>query len=252
MTNDERPSSARPGTDHRVTSWLFRQRKFLPLPFIALGLWTVVRNGHPLRAGGLPRTLLDLTGWLLVVGGEGLRIWGVGHIGRKSRSSDIHAARLVTGGPYRHTRNPLYLGGFLLTLGLSVLTGSWWVALGSLAYWMAVYNPLMNAEELFLRGRFGEAYAAYCRAVPRWWPRLRPWEHASSSRWQGAELSKEYQTLLAIVGTALLIHASLIGSEWLRLTRARHRARPAVSRSLAVQRSTEHTVLADASVGSFG
>ena len=229
-----------------MASWLFRQRKFLPLPFVALGLWTIVWRGHPLPAGSLPRTLLDLAGWLLVVGGEGLRIWGVGHIGRKSRSSDIHAARLVTGGPYRHTRNPLYLGGFLLTLGLSVLTGSWWVGLGCLAYWRAVYGPLISAEEEFLRRRFGDAYAAYCRAVPRWWPRLRPWEHASSSRWQGAELSKEYQTLLAIGCTALLINVSLIGSEWLRLTRARQRARPARNRSVTLQRCAEDSALADA------
>lgn len=204
--NAHAPVSSRVSRRH---AWLFRQRKYLPVPFIALGAWGMLRFGHPLQAGSPPRLILDSVAWLLIGSGEGLRIWGVGHIGRKSRSSDIHASQLVAGGPYAHTRNPLYLGGFLLTVGLGLLSGSPWVVLGCLAYWAIIYAPIIAAEEQFLRARFGPAYEAYCLAVPRWWPRLRPWPGATPTRWRWRELAKEYQTIGAILGTALLIHAAL-------------------------------------------
>ncbi len=200
----------------RWHAWLFRQRKYLPVPFIALGAWGMVWFGHPLQAGSRLRLLLDSVAWLLICSGEALRIWGVGHIGRKSRSSDIHASQLVAGGPYAYTRNPLYLGGVVLTVGLGLLSGSPWVVLGCLAYWAIIYGPIITAEEQFLRARFGPAYEAYCRAVPRWWPRLRHWSGASHARWRWRELAKEYQTIGAILGTALLINAALIGSAWWR------------------------------------
>ena len=190
------------------TPWFFRQRKFLPIPLIALGLWGIV-HGHPFPLGTAQRLALDLGAWLLIVVGEGLRIWGVGYIGRKSRSSDIHATSLVTNGPYAYTRNPLYLGGFLMTTGLSILTGSIWALLGCVAYWLLVYRPIILAEEQFLQGAFGQVYEAYCRAVPRWWPRLRPWSSGQPQPWRWQELRKEYQTLAAILTTAVLIHVAL-------------------------------------------
>ena len=200
----------------RWHAWLFRQRKYLPVPFIAMGVWGMVWFGHPLQTGSRLRLLLDVAAWVLICSGEGLRIWGVGHIGRKSRSSDIHASQLVASGPYASTRNPLYLGGFLLTVGLGLLSGSPWVVLGCLAYWAIIYGPIIAAEEQFLRARFGPAYEAYCRAVPRWWPRLRPWPGATRARWSWRELAKEYQTIGAILGTALLIYAALLGCAWWR------------------------------------
>ncbi len=204
-------------------------------------LWAVVKRGHPLRPGSLARAGLDLAAWLLVFGGEALRMWAVGHIGRKSRSSDVHASRLVTGGPYAYVRNPLYLGGILLTLGLSLLTGSVWVMVGCVGYWIVVYGPIVAAEECFLRQRFGQVYAAYCHTVTRWWPRVRPWPHATSSVWRWTELSKEYQTLLAICCTALLINVSLIGSQWWNLQQ---------SRQIASRGSTSHATVPDDSATS--
>ncbi len=83
--------------------------------------------------------------------------------------------RLVVRGPYRHVRNPMISGVCALLLAEALLLGS-----GLLAGWFAVftlgnasYLPLV--EEPGLLRRFGEDYAAYRRAVPRWIPRLRPW-----------------------------------------------------------------------------
>jgi protein-S-isoprenylcysteine O-methyltransferase Ste14 len=79
--------------------------------------------------------------------------------------------QFVAEGPYRHVRNPMITGVFLMLLGEALLLRSaavgWWAAL--FAAINAVYIPL--SEEPGLEARFGPAYQAYCRAVPRFVPR---------------------------------------------------------------------------------
>jgi protein-S-isoprenylcysteine O-methyltransferase Ste14 len=83
---------------------------------------------------------------------------------------------LVVQGIYRYTRNPMYWGGFLILLGQWALFGTHWTALIYTAGFMALAHLLVwFHEEPALRRKFGEAYSDYCRNVPRWMPRLRPW-----------------------------------------------------------------------------
>ena len=87
--------------------------------------------------------------------------------------------RLVVRGVYRHVRNPMISGVGLVLLGESLLTASWpilcWFVL--FAAINAAYIPL--SEEPGLVRRFGEDYVSYKRHVPRWIPRLTPWEAGS-------------------------------------------------------------------------
>jgi protein-S-isoprenylcysteine O-methyltransferase Ste14 len=73
---------------------------------------------------------------------------------------------LVTGGPYRYTRNPQYLGDGLNILAFMVLTNSWmaWVV-GALGITLNLLAPF--TEEPWLEQRFGEAYREYKNCVPR-------------------------------------------------------------------------------------
>jgi len=89
--------------------------------------------------------------------------------------------RLVIRGVYRHVRSPMIAGVFFVLLGEAVLAVSlallgWFVAFVVLN---AVYIPL--AEEPGLMKRFGEDYPAYKQNVPRWVPRLTPWEGGKSA-----------------------------------------------------------------------
>ena len=86
------------------------------------------------------------------------------------------AERLVTGGLYRHVRNPMYLAvvaaitGQALAMGQPVLLGyaaAVWVTVAAFARWY---------EEPALARQFGAQYEAYRRGVPAWWPRVRPWK----------------------------------------------------------------------------
>src|SRR5919112_439011 len=84
--------------------------------------------------------------------------------------------RLVVGGAYRHVRNPMYVAVVTAIVGQALLLGQ----LGLLVYagitWLVVAAFVRFYEEPALSSRFGADYEAYRRAVPAWWPRLRPWE----------------------------------------------------------------------------
>lgn len=81
---------------------------------------------------------------------------------------------LLTRGPYRVSRNPLYLAEQVTWLGWTVFHGSWVLLVGLLVM-RAAHTFLVWSEEASLRRRFGEAYREYQAAVPRWlgWPRHR-------------------------------------------------------------------------------
>ncbi len=113
----------------------------------------------------LVRPTFATLGWslLLVVPGLWLRGYAAGYV-RKN-------AELTTTGPYGYTRNPLYLGSLLITLGFGVAAGSWW-ALAVLAGMFAlIYVPTILGEERYLRAHFAE-FEAYAARVPRLLPRL--------------------------------------------------------------------------------
>lgn len=75
---------------------------------------------------------------------------------------------LVTEGPYRFTRNPMYSGLALSYVGVSVLVGSWWPLLALPFVLFAVRRLVIDREEAYLRAAFGPAYDLYCSRVRRW------------------------------------------------------------------------------------
>lgn len=83
--------------------------------------------------------------------------------------------RLIVTGAYRYVRNPMYLAVAALILGQALLLGQARLVAYALAFGAAVVAFVRLYEEPTLRRQFGAQYEAYVRAVPRWWPRLRPW-----------------------------------------------------------------------------
>ena len=110
------------------------------------------------------RPALLLPGFLVSLAGEFVQLWSFASL-EKNRS-------LTVRGPYRMTRNPMYIGRFFLILGAVVLTGSLWavLAFSALYYFYAVNR--VKREEARLRRLFGPEYEAYCRRVNRFVPRI--------------------------------------------------------------------------------
>ena len=84
--------------------------------------------------------------------------------------------RLVVGGVYRYVRNPMYVAVLVAIIGQALLLCRLGLLLYAGAAWLIVAAFVHWYEEPTLTRRFGAEYEAYRRAVPAWWPRLRPWE----------------------------------------------------------------------------
>jgi len=81
-------------------------------------------------------------------------------------------AKLAVGGPYSHTRNPLYLGTFIMALGAMVSVGAFWLTFVAGLVFFLNYHYVIAHEEQKLPDYFGASYLNYCTLVPRFWPRL--------------------------------------------------------------------------------
>ena len=113
-------------------------------------------------------------GAFIAIAGLSIRAWASGHLKKNQE--------LAKSGPYAHTRNPLYLGTFLLGTGVAVGGGTlWFVALFAAVY-LIIYVPVMFAEAETMRELFSTEYEDYSKQVPLFVPRLTPYSlHGSLS-----------------------------------------------------------------------
>jgi protein-S-isoprenylcysteine O-methyltransferase Ste14 len=120
---------------------------------------------------------------------------------------------LATSGPYAHTRNPLYLGSIILAIGFLIAAKSWLLPLIAAAMLIAIYVPVIRAEEAFLRARFSE-FDDYAAQVPRLVPRVRSYQKRPGSfSWHLYWKHREYN---AVLGAGLMIAALVAKSMWFR------------------------------------
>jgi protein-S-isoprenylcysteine O-methyltransferase Ste14 len=134
------------------------QRWRVPLGFLCAAVFILFARPQPLT--------LVIGGGISLIGLV-IRAWAAGHI-RKN-------AALATTGPYGYTRNPLYLGSFLLGLGFTIGAGRWVLGLLFAALFAGIYLPVMRVEASTLGEIFGDAYERYAREVPLFIPRLTPY-----------------------------------------------------------------------------
>jgi hypothetical protein len=135
----------------------------------------------------------------LVAAGLLLRAIASGHI----QKNDV----LATTGPYRYTRNPLYLGSAVLAVGFVVAAADWLMAALVVAMFAGVYLPVIQREEAFLRTRFGAVFDEYARTVPRLLPRVFAGKAQTpeSFSWELYRRHREYNALFgAALVTAVL------------------------------------------------
>jgi protein-S-isoprenylcysteine O-methyltransferase Ste14 len=178
---------------------LFRRRSWLPLLLLPLFLASFVGDRYPVsHTAGL---IWEIGCFVITLVGIALRVFTTGTSprgtsGRNTRTQK--ATALNTTGPYSIVRHPLYLANFLIGLGLSLFSRTWFlpiiVSLATLLY----YERIAAREEEFLDGRFGPAFRRWAEAVPAAVPSLKAWcPPAQAFDWRRA-LDREFYVIAEV------------------------------------------------------
>jgi len=114
--------------------------------------------------------LLRIVGGVIVIAGFLLAGSAFSQMIKTHTSPDPHQLvnALVTDGPYRFTRNPIYLGFFLIYLGSTLLAGTLWGLIASPFLFWTITHAVIHAEEIYLDAKFGEQYKEYRSRVRQW------------------------------------------------------------------------------------
>lgn len=141
-----------------------------PAPYAAalLGGWWLDRNVHALALDG--GAMLPVLGWLLVGIGLALFGWTLWTFARHRTTVNPYraASTLCTEGPFRFSRNPIYLGDWFLLAGVALLLETAWPLLFAPLIWVVLRYGVIRHEEAHLEARFGDSYRAYKARVRRW------------------------------------------------------------------------------------
>jgi len=167
-----------------VDSWRkFAQRTRVPVGTV-LGILFLVWM-HPSA-----RSLYIGSG--IACAGGLLRLWAAGHIEK--------GKMLAQGGPYAFTRNPLYLGSFLMALGIIIAGQAYWLLAPFGLFFALFYYPVMQAEEKELLQSYGEKFIEYSKRVPMFFPSFRKARLSSSTfLWSRVLGNREHHTIAGLI-----------------------------------------------------
>lgn len=145
-----------------------------------------------------------LIGIAIAIPGISLRALASGHV-RKNEA-------LATSGPYAYTRNPLYLGSFIIAIGFAVAARSWWIAIVMVIFFFVIYVPVIRGEESYLRSKFPE-FEDYTKQVPRLLPRLSSdGAEKGSFSWELYKKHREYNALFGALSVTVVLIVKMIWS----------------------------------------
>jgi protein-S-isoprenylcysteine O-methyltransferase Ste14 len=152
-----------------------------------------------------PRPLEVAIGFVIAAMGEAVRFWAAGHL--------LKTKELITSGPYRYTRNPLYLGRLLILTGLCVMArlpyyANWILLVVGYAVFFFYYMPRKErVEPARLRAVHGEAYDRYFKAVPALLPTFRPYASGSNLGWSSDRMirNREVWMVAGILAITLFL-----------------------------------------------
>ena len=154
-------SDAERSTAARIGQVLFKNRGWLPVPFLAV----------PLLLPGTQSVASWSIGLIFVLLGEAVRTAGVAAACTVTRRRSRDVQRLVTYGAFAWCRNPLYVGNFLAWIGFTVVSGVFWFVPVAIVIFAIEYTLIVRYEEGVLESIFGAEYLAYKARTPRWFGR---------------------------------------------------------------------------------
>jgi len=209
-------------------AWLFKWRSYLPLLLIPLFAIALKNSEFIERVfgddiGDLWESIAVIVSFL----GLAIRCFTVGYVprGTSGRNTQSQVAEMLnTTGMYSITRNPLYLGNFIIIFGITLFIQVWWLALIVWAGFWFYYERIIFAEEEFLRSKFGSEFIAWAQRTPMVIPNFKNWRKLSLPFSFKTVLRREFSTYFAIVavyffleiaGTIFTEKRFSVGHSWL-------------------------------------
>ena len=182
-------------------NWLFKRRGSIPIVLFILAIPAVWLTDYE-RMGESAVRLLNWSSALLSVAGFVIRAYTIGTTprGTSGRNTDKQVAeQLNASGIYSVVRHPLYLGNYLMWIGIVLFTKNiYFVVIVSLLYWI-YYERIMFAEERFLERKFGNAYLDWSLKVPAFIPGFGNFKKSEVPFSMKSVLRREYSGVLATV-----------------------------------------------------
>ncbi len=178
-----------------MVSWSrIARRSRVPLGFVFAAIYLWLAD---------PLVISLLFGLVFILPGLLIRAIASGHVQKNER--------LAMSGPYAYTRNPLYLGSLIMAVGFAVAARSIWIAIILVIMFVAIYLPVIRAEENYLAQHFPE-FAEYARRVPRLVPDpTTSGDRRGSFSWQLYRKHREYN---ASLGAAAMLVALSVKLYW--------------------------------------
>ncbi|MDT8308300.1 MAG: isoprenylcysteine carboxylmethyltransferase family protein [Bacteroidales bacterium] len=192
----------------RTGNWLFKHRSWIPMllfPIAGIIIWFDKQewvDHHNLywSVGCLTLSMLGLV----------IRAATIGHTprgtsGRNTKQGQV-AEKLNTTGIYSMLRHPLYLGNFLMWLGLILYTGVSYFVVFSVFFFWIYYERIMYAEESFIRSKFKEEYDAWAKKTPPFFPSLKNYRKPSLPFSLKNVLKREYTGFFVTIASFTLVN----------------------------------------------
>ncbi|HNQ62039.1 MAG TPA: isoprenylcysteine carboxylmethyltransferase family protein [Bacteroidia bacterium] len=197
-------------------NWLFKRRGQIPVVLFILAIPAVyVTNYDDFD----PRiaSFLNYSAAILSILGAVIRAYTIGTTPRGTSGRNTHAQvaeSLNTSGIYSIVRHPLYLGNYLMWIGIVLFTRNIeFTIIVSLLYWI-YYERIMFAEERFLERKFGDVYLDWSKKVPAFFPKISQFRKSETGFSMKSVLRREYSGILATVFGFLYVELLMSWFRW--------------------------------------
>ena len=137
---------------------------------VAIAIGFLLQWAAPVRMGGIARQLALFAGWVLLAAAVGLIVWAAIVMSRSGTTPNPTrpTTALVIRGPFRLTRNPMYLAWELIIVGVGLAANAPWVIVMAVPAASVTLRLVIDKEERYLTTKFGAQYRDYQARVRRW------------------------------------------------------------------------------------
>lgn len=189
--------------------WLFRWRSYLPIVIFPV-LFSALYSTEQLEIliGDAGEDIYEIACLVLAFLGLGVRIFVAGFVPARTSGRNTKAQlaeQLNTNGIYSIVRHPLYLGNFLIFLGIAMSVPVWWFILIFLLAFFLYYERIMYAEEAFLREKFGQEFEDWARVTPAFIPKFGNWSRPDLDFSVRNVLRREYTAFFGIIAVSFVM-----------------------------------------------